>query len=165
MRNVLFAAGIAVLLAGCATVSNPVPADYKGPVVSLTDTGATESGSKARFFAAIEVDGTSIDNAIRQTRISSHGQGFALSARYTSRNAPVRPMKVKLLGTHQTAAPIHEIASRMAGTFFSIEGVVDFKPTEGKQYEVTGELAKERSCVWISEVGTNAVVTERICTK
>lgn len=165
MKTVFITLGTVALLAGCATVTNPVPADYKGPVVSLADTGASEDGSKARFFVALEVDGNSIENAIRATRIASHGQGFALSARYTTRSVPVRPMKVKLNGTHQTAAPIHEIASRMAGTFFSVDGVVEFKPNEGRRYEVTGELAKERSCVWIADIETKGAATEKVCTK
>ncbi len=165
MKTALIAIVAIAVLTGCATVTNPVPSDYKGPVVLLADTGMREDGSKARFFAALEIDGNSIENAIRETRIASHGQGFALSARYTNRPVPVRPMKVKLIGTHQTAAPIHEIASRMAGTFFSVDGVVDFKPAEGRRYEVTGELAKERSCVWIADVESKSAVTDKVCTK
>jgi hypothetical protein len=75
------------------------------------------------------------------------------------------PTKVKLVGTHQTAAPIHEMASRMAGSFFSVEGVVDFKPVEGRKYIVTGELKKDRSCVWIQEDGVSQPTTEKACTK
>ncbi len=116
------------------------------------------------FFAAVEINGREIENSLRETRGASYGRGFALSSRYTSREVPVTPMKVKLIGTHQTAAPIHEIASRMAGTFFSVEGVVDFNPTEGHRYVVTGELKKERSCVWIAEGNSNEPATEKVCT-
>ena len=165
MKTHLLLVTAAIALVGCATVSEPVPADYKGPVVQLADTGAREDGSKARFFAALEIDGNGVVNSLRETRAASYGQGFSLTAKYTTRRVPVRPMKVKLIGTHQTAAPIHEIASRMAGTFFSVDGVVDFKPVEGKRYEVTGELKKERSCVWIADAETKAEVTEKICTK
>ena len=72
---------------------------------------------------------------------------------------------MKLIGTHQTAAPIHEIASRMAGTFFSVEGVVDFNPVEGRGYEITGDLKKDKSCVWIADVESKQPVTEQVCTK
>ncbi len=164
MKTLALAAA-ALVLAGCATVSPPVPTDYKGPVVPLADTVAREDGSKARFFALLEIDGRNVTNALRETRLASHGQGFALNARSTTRNVPVRPMKVKLVGTHQTAAPIHEMASRMAGTFFSVEGVVGFKPVQGKKYEVTGELKKDRSCVWIADADTRAEVTEKVCGK
>jgi hypothetical protein len=74
-------------------------------------------------------------------------------------------MKLTLVGTHSTAAPIHEIASRAAGTFFSVEGVVSLNPEEGKRYEVKGVLAKEQSCVWIEEFGTNKVISDKVCTK
>lgn len=73
-------------------------------------------------------------------------------------------MRVKLVGTHKTAAPIHEIAGRLAGTFFSVEGIVEFKPVEDNRYIVTGELTKERSCVWIAEETTKAPSSDRICT-
>jgi hypothetical protein len=152
-------------LVGCASVPEPVPADYKGPVVSLEDTGAREDGSKAQFFVAIEIDGNRMNNSVWETRAASRGQGFSLTPQYTTRNVPARPMKLKLLGTHQTAAPIHEMASRMAGTFFSVEGIVDFKPVEGRRYEVIGELKKERSCVWIADAETKAEATEKVCTK
>lgn len=156
---------IATLAAGCATVSDPVPADYKGPVVAVADTGAPDGGGKGRFFALLEVDGKPVANALGETRSASYGQGFALSARYTTRNLPARPMKVKLTGTHQTAAPIHAMAARMAGTYFSVEGTVDFNPAEGKSYQVVGELAKERSCVWIAEKDSSQPATEKVCTK
>ena len=152
-------------LVGCASVPEPVPADYKGPVASLADTGVSEDGSKAQLFVAIEMDGNRMNNSVWETRAASSGQGFSLTPQYITRNIPVRPMKLRLLGTHQTAAPIHEIASRIAGTFFSVEGVVDFSPVEGRQYEITGELKKGDSCVWIVEAETKAPASERVCTK
>lgn len=154
----------AFVLGGCATLSEPVPTGYKGPVVAVSDTGSREDSTKAQFFALLEIDGNEVMNSIRETRSASYGQGFALTTKYTTRNVPVRPMKVKLTGTHQTAAPIHEIASRMAGTFFSVDGVVDFRPVAGRQYIVTGELKKERSCVWIADIETRVEATKKICT-
>ena len=153
-----------LFLGGCATGSNPVPDGYGGPVVQLADTGRQEDGSKGQFFVASEINGKEIQNSIRETRTASYGRGFSLSSRYTTRDVPVATMKVKLLGTHQTAAPIHEIASRAAGTFFSVEGVVEFTPVQGHRYEVAGELHKQRSCVWIADSGTAEPATEKVCT-
>lgn len=154
-----------VLVAGCSTVSSPVPDGYKGPVVSLADSGMQEDGSKGQFFVVLELDGRAVQNALGETRSASYGRGFSLTSRYTTRDVPAMPMKVKLLATHQTAAPIHEIASRMAGTFYSAGGTVDFTPVVGRKYVVTGELKKERSCVWIQEDGTKEPATEKACTK
>lgn len=164
MKNTLSFA-VVLLLAGCATLSKPVPDGYSGPVVPLADTGHQEDGSKGQFFAAVEINGKEILNSIRETRRASYGQGFALTSRYSIRDVPVTPMKVKLIGTHQTAAPIHEIASRMAGTFFSVEGVVDFLPVQGHKYEVAGVLKKEQSCVWIADTVSSELATEKICTQ
>ena len=152
-------------LAGCASFQNPIPAGYQGPVVLLADTGKQEDGSKGQFFAAVEIDGRPIENALSDTLAASHGMGFALMSQYTKREVPVIPMKVKLIGTHQTAAPIQEIASRVAGTFFRVEGIVEFLPQEGKKYAVTGQLTKERSCVWIQESGAQEPATAQICGK
>jgi hypothetical protein len=154
-----------VTLAGCATVSPSVPDTYKGPIATVADTGMQDDGSKGQFYVLAEIDGRTIENALRETRGASYGKGFALTSRYTTRNVPVAPLKVKLIGTHQTAAPIQEIVGRAAGTFFSVEGVVDFKPSEGKKYIVTGELKKERSCVWIQEDGASQPATEKACSK
>ena len=152
-------------LAGCATVSSPVPADYKGSVATVADTGTQEDGTKGQFFVMTEIDGRSITNAIRESRAASYNKGFSLTSRYTIRSVPATQMKVKLVGTHQTAAPIQEIVGRAAGTFFSVEGVVNFTPSEGKKYFVTGQLTKERSCVWIQEEGSSQAATEKICSK
>jgi hypothetical protein len=165
IMKALVLTSIVFVLVGCTTVSTPIPVGYTGPVVPLADTGTKEDGGKARFFSALQIDGKDIKNSLNETRSASYGQGSALNLKYTTRNVPVQAMKVKLIGTHQTAAPIREIASRMAGTFFSVDGTVDFKPVEGKRYEVTGELKKERSCVWIVDVETKAEATDKICSK
>ncbi|WAC73742.1 hypothetical protein OU995_03080 [Roseateles sp. SL47] len=112
-----------------------------------------------------EIDGRSIENSLHETRVASSGKGLALTSRFTTRNVPATALKVKLIGTHQTAAPIQEMVGRAAGTFFSVDGIVDFKPVEGKNYIVTGELKKERSCVWIQEDGTGQPATEKVCSK
>ena len=118
------------------------------------DGGFAEDGTKAQLFVVQEVDGRTIDSSIFATRRASEGRGFSLLPRLIVRSVPVKPMKLKLIGTHQTAAPIHELASRAAGTFFSVEGVVDFTPLEGRKYLVNGELNKGGSSVWIEDEST-----------
>ena len=156
---------LALLVSGCATVGPSVPEGYAGPVALLKDTGTDESTSKARVFAALEIDGQGINNSLRETRIASHNRGFALSFRVTHRDVPAKKMKVKLIETHIVAAPIHEIASRAAGTFFSVEGEVDFTPEPGETYVVTGDLSKEKSCVWIMRILPSGPASDKVCTK
>jgi hypothetical protein len=163
--RVFVAMAVAVTVAGCATVSNPVPEGYAGSTVELEDTGERETDGKGVFFAAVAIDGREIENSLRESRRASAGRGFSLTGILTTRQVPVTPMKLKLIGTHMTAAPIHELAARAAGTFFSVEGVVDFRPVEGRKFLVTGELTKAKSCVWVADAATKAPVTERVCTQ
>lgn len=154
-----------LLLVACSVLQEPLPKGYTGPTAELVDSGFREDHAKAQIFAATEIDGRPIKNAIIDTRRASEGQGFTVSPTPTQRAIPTQPIKVMIEGTHQTGAPIHEIASRAAGTFFSVEGVVDFKPEAGKRYVVKGELKKEGSAVWIEELDTGKVVTEKVVAK
>lgn len=74
-------------------------------------------------------------------------------------------MKVKLLASHTTGAPIQTLFSQVAGTFFSVEGTVDFNPQPNGSYVVKGELKNEGSAVWIEDANTNQPVTEKVVKK
>lgn len=67
-----------------------------------------------------------------------------------------------LVGTHETGAPIHALFSMARGTFFSVEGVIQFTPAGGGDYVVKGELGKASSAVWIEDAVTGRRVTEKI---
>ncbi len=121
MKKTVVLLASVLLLNGCATWHSPVPKDYTGPTVELKDTGFTEGGTKGQFFAATEIDGKKIYNSMAASRAKSYGHGFALTAEYVSRHVPVKHQKVKLVGTHQTAAPIHAMFSQLAGTYFNVE--------------------------------------------
>lgn len=160
-----FALASMVLLAGCANYK-PVPDNYTGSVATVADTGMRESRStsKAQIFSMIAVDGQAIDNAFTDSRAASANQGPTITLRLTERRIPVRTMKVTLKASHATGAPIHEFASRAAGTFFSVEGVVDFSPRADTRYVVKGVLAKGKgeSSVWIEDAVTHEVVTDKV---
>lgn len=151
-------------LVGCA-VYKPVPDGFAGPVAVIRDSAETESGSKGRLFYVAEVDGNHIDNALTATKQASYGRGFSLFTSTTARAVPIRPMRLKLVGSHVVAAPIHELASRAAGTFFRVEGVTEFTPTAAHKYVVRGELKKDASNVWIEDDETNEVVTAKVTVK
>lgn len=110
----------------------------------------------------MEIDGNRIANSFGASASASHGQGFALTMAVIDREVPAKPMRVTIKASHTTAAPIHAIASQMAGTFFSVEGVVDFDPKPNTKYVVRGELKKEGSAVWIEDVMSGQVVTQKI---
>lgn len=164
MRLLIVFAG-AVLLTGCATIESPVPAGYAGPVARVEDSNKIERAEKAQMFVLAAVDGRPIDTAIRSSTRASAGMGSVLRVMEMGRDVPAKPMKVHIVGTHQTGAPIAEILYRAAGQFQSVEGDVEFTPVAGKNYVVNGDLKPELSCVWIEEAVTLTVVTEKVCTK
>jgi hypothetical protein len=155
---------MAFTLFGCAAYK-PVPDGYTGPVATIEDTGFSENATKAQLFVVSEIDGNKIDNALDASRDASYGQGLVLRTQLVKRQVPVRPMKLKLLATHTTGAPIHALFSQAAGSFFSVEGVVDFTPESGGRYVVKGELKKEGSSVWLEDAKTNQLVTEKVVKK
>lgn len=158
-------ATIAILfLAGCASYK-PVPEGYAGPVATISDTGSSEDATKAQIFALVSVDGNPVPNSFGASRQASFNQGPFLNLRVVDRQVPAQPMKVKIRASHATGAPIHEIASRAAGTFYAVEGEVDFKPEPNGRYLVKGELARKASSVWIEDAETNRRVTEKVVEK
>lgn len=143
----------------------PIPEGYTGPVAVVVDSGFTESGSKAQLFVLDAIDENRVENSLAASRRASHGQGFFLTTRIVSREIPVRPMRVKIVGTHITAAPIHAILSRAANTFYSVEGIVEFAPEQGESYVVRGELKEKGSAVWIENARSKIKVTEVVVGK
>jgi hypothetical protein len=161
MKNWMGLCLMVLALAGCASYQ-PVPEGYTGPTAVITDSVITEDSSKAQLFVVSEVDGNRIDNSLGASAQASHGQGARLTVRLIDRRLPAKPTKLTLTATHATGAPIHAIASQMAGTFFSVSGVVDFTPQPDGRYVVKGELKKESSSVWIEDAATGQAVTTKI---
>lgn len=158
MMKCLAALLLAVGLGACATYE-PVPKDYTGATSIVSDSGFSEDGTKAQMFALMEIDGNRIGNAFSASASASYGRGASLTAVYPQRTVPSRPMKLRIRASHATGMPIHAIASQMAGTFFSVEGTVDFSPEAGRKYVVRGELKKEMSSVWLEDAETGTRVT------
>jgi hypothetical protein len=162
MKKCLAALFAAATLASCATYQ-PVPEGYAGPTANVRDTGGYVDGwTKGQAFSVTEVDGQTIMNSFWASDKASKGQGFNLSLELQERRLPIRPMKVTLRGSHITGAPIHAMAAKAAGTYFSVEGVVSFMPQADMQYLVKGELKRGESAVWIEERDTGKVVTEKV---
>jgi hypothetical protein len=152
----VFVIALALVLSACASY-RPVPEGYSGPVAVIRDSAQTESVAKGQLFYVQSIDGNAIHNARNATRQSSANTGFIVNARDSERRVPIRAMKLRLIATHVTGAPIHELASRAAGTFFSVEGDVEFTPKAGATYVVRGELKKGASSVWIEDATSQAI--------
>lgn len=131
-------------------------------VATIADSGFSETDTRAQLFMVAEVDGQSIPNASSESSQASSGAGFRLTTLLTSREVPARALKLKLVGTHKTGAPIQSLLGMAAGNFFSVTGVVDFTPSAGVGYVVKGELKKEGSSIWIEDATTGRHVTEKV---
>ncbi|MBI3384488.1 MAG: hypothetical protein HY019_21020 [Aquabacterium sp.] len=160
MKKLLISLAITTL-AGCATYK-PIPENYAGPIATVVDSGQSEDSTKAQIFALTEIDGHGIRDSFGTSHQASYGQGASLRLEITERQVPAHAMKVKIRGSHATGAPIHELASRAAGTFFEVEGVVDFNPQADKRYKVVGTLSKRDSAVWIEDEATHQPVTQKV---
>lgn len=149
-------------LSACASYAPSVPADYKGPTVALTDYYIPEERSKAQLFYVDAVDGKQIESSLVASRRATSGQGFSVSMVALTRQVPVQPLRLKLIGTHFIGAPIHELASRAAGTFYSVEGELSFTPVEGRSYFVKGQLQKTGSFACIADASTEQCVSDKL---
>ncbi len=134
-------------------------------VATIEDSGFAEDGALAQLFVVAAVDGKGVPNSLRETAAASRSTWFNQNAVFTGREIPVKPTKLTLRGRYRTRAPIHEIASRADGTFFSVEGDVQFTPVVEGRYVVKGELRKEGSSVWLEDAATGKVVTEKVRSK
>ena len=164
MKKLLITATIAASLTGCASF-NPIPEGYTGPTATIADSGQAESASKAQLFALTSIDGHLIMNSFLDSSNASRGMGDRLTVVLSKRMVPAKPMKATLKASHETGAPIHAIADKIAGTFFSVEGTVDFTPKANGHYVVRGELKKEGSSVWIEDADTGLPITGKITGK
>jgi len=157
---------LVIWLAGCATPYEPVPQGYTGSTANIADSAQPRSTSVSNVFAVVEIDGHPIANTFRASAGASQGKGFKLTTLTTERYVPAEvPLKLKLSASPMTGAPIQQMAMQLAGTFYSVEGVVDLKPRAGGKYVVRGELKKEGSTVWIEDVESGQPVTEKLTSK
>lgn len=148
-----------LLVAGCATVAPSIPADYTGPRAMLEDTAVVHSGSKADMFIAEKANGNDIENSIRQSRIASHGQGFALTTVVTRRAVIAgQPLRIGVKGRTVYAAPIQALTS----TVYQVAGEVEFTPLPDARYLIRGELGETYSAVWIEDAASKEVVGKKI---
>ena len=156
---------VSTALAGCTTVEPSTPAGYIGPTALVHDSFRAERPEKAQMYVLAAVDGRAIETSIDASRRASSGMGSVLLPISVKRDIPARQLTLRLLGTHQSGALIAEMLYRTAGQFQSVEGIIQFTPTANARYMVTGELAAERSCVWLIDLTTLEPVTEKLCTK
>ncbi|WP_196138210.1 hypothetical protein [Aliikangiella sp. G2MR2-5] len=146
---------LSLLIAGCATYARLLPKDYKGAVASIDDSFQRQSLSNANFFYIKLIDGKPIYHALVASSQASAGKGSRLITMGESRNVPVRPVKLYIVGQVHHAAIIGSILN--SETNYIVEGEFEFTPEKDAKYLVNGSLSKDYSAVWIEDVNGNVV--------
>ncbi|MGB7299684.1 MAG: hypothetical protein WBD34_10220 [Burkholderiaceae bacterium] len=135
-------------------------------VATIEDTIESESDSRIRVYAVTAIEGESVPNARGATSGANYGMGFQFFRTQTrTRELPARMLTISVIGTHQMGAPIHEMAARVAGTFYQVDGSLKFEPKAWTRYKVRGRLTKSESTVWIERASDGVKVTSTISSR
>ena len=148
---------VAVLLGGCVSAPQPLPAGYTGPVARITDTSAPVSDTKIYFFELEGIDGRGVLSSSVSTTQTNHGRGFYMEPVLETRTVPAGGShKLKLGAYTHVAAPILAFGGKM----YSVNGEVEVTLEAGKTYLVKGMLSKEYCAVWLEDEAGQLVSTK-----
>ncbi|MEO8670831.1 MAG: hypothetical protein ABI411_05915 [Tahibacter sp.] len=148
----------AAFLAGCATLSNPLPDSYAGPTAKVRDTISNNDKHKGDICVMSALDGKAMTDSIVETEKRQRGMGLTLNSWVIERRVPAQPVRATLRCETVYSAPIFA----MVGTNYRVDGVVDFVPQAGGHYVVRGVLTEAAQAVWIEDDDTGTVVTEKV---
>ena len=162
MIRIACAGALLALLAACASYAPTVPAGYTGPTAQLRETGAMQgpAGGGQLFYVAA-IDGKEVYSSFTRTTKEQQGKGPVLqSMSYVSHTLPAAPMRLKLVGTTVTGAPITALLAAARERYFEVARDVAFTPQPGGSYRVVGKLQAEGSDVWIEDARTAQRVSQ-----
>jgi hypothetical protein len=145
-------------IAGCATVvSQPLPDAYTGPTAILSDSGVHVAKLEAHLYAAEQIDGRAIDNAITATRAKTRGRGMVMFVEVPQRKVPAgAPITVKVRARAEYTPGLAQIA----GDAREVGGTVTFTPEPDGVYAVNGIIGAGSSSVWIEDRRADRRVTD-----
>lgn len=150
MKKLYFVCPILIALGGCAT--NPIPANYSGPIATIRDSVISETSNRAQFFYLSKFDDQLINNVLSATQKANRGRGFSLSTVPYVRDVPARQSTLKLEARIGYGAPIQELLN--SGTIYTAEKTIQFAPESNKIYVVKGVLSAEKKDVWLEDAET-----------
>lgn len=162
MKSRIAALAVGLLVAGCATHGPTVPAGYGGPVAFIRDTGRMDSGIKGQMFFVAAIDGRPVYSSLESSRKQNAGDGSRGAAGMSLLNhtVPASPMRIQIVASHVTAAPIHAVVASLAGNLHQVRKEVMFTPVANGEYRVVGKLLPQGSDVWIEDTKTAERVTQ-----
>jgi hypothetical protein len=163
MRSVI--AFLLVALSACASYEPSVPPAYVGPTAVIWDRMEQEGEFKGQLFYLEAVDGKLVESSEVLTRRATYGKGFQIDMRTTHHRVPAKQLKLRIVATHVTGAPIHAFVSALTGNYRSVEGELVFTPEEDRAYIVAGTLVNDGPAVWIADWKTGERVSDKVTAK
>ena len=148
---------IVILLAGCVSISSPLPEGYSGPKARVSDTFYAVSPTKIHFFQVAKVNERQIATSSMTTAEENRGRGLAMSPTLETRYIPAPESLLRIEGVTHVAADI----LAFGGGMYHVEGEVSVHLEPNREYFVRGVLGKGYSAVWIED-GRGQVVSEKI---
>jgi hypothetical protein len=161
MFRCLIALGFILTLVGCATTTNPLPADYAGPKAILSDSVANYDGAKADYFFLYKYNGRAIRQTYDVTDQRNQGNGFNLQPpEIIERAVPAQEGRYYLLGRTHYAAPIQDIVHGV----YMVKGELTFTPKAQGKYVIRGTLGPELAEIWIEDESSGAIASNKLST-
>lgn len=147
-------------LAGCMSFQSSVPEGYSGTTASVNDTYKHHTGPKAHFFVLTQVDEKVIENASYRTRLQNSGRKEVITPYMVTRTVMTEEQQFTIAGFVQFMID----GQTLVGENLLVSGNVSFNPIANETYNVTGELSKYKSTVWIEDSKGN-IVSDKIVAK
>ncbi|KQV52637.1 hypothetical protein ASC95_07365 [Pelomonas sp. Root1217] len=164
MKPIVTLAAMALLLSGCTSFKSftafeaATPPDYSGPTVNVADQVTAISPQRLHVFEMTEVDGRRLSSSSMASARAGQGNAMTLAPVALTNELPPQSARVRLQAATQYASPLVAMSNPSCRTV----GDVSFTPQDGKRYTVAGHIAADRCEVWIEEMATGQVVTEKL---
>jgi len=151
-----------ILTSACSSpYKRSMPENYTGPSAYILDTIQMDGESKGDFFYLSEIDGQMVKNARSETYKYTQGKGMTMYPVEYSRQVPALQNNFKIVGRTGYAAPI----LTLTGTVYEVEGIIKFTPAADKTYQIKGLLSESSSSVWIEDMETKEIISNKIQVK
>lgn len=164
MKRIASLAATALLLSGCTSFKSfnalepATPADYTGPTANVADQVLAISPQQLHVFEMTQVDGRRLASSSMASTRAGQGSGMTVAPVTLTNELPLTPLRVRLQAATQYASPLLGMSSPHCRTV----GEVDFTPAESRRYVVNGRIAADRCEVWIEDLASKQVLTEKI---
>ncbi|WP_457444881.1 hypothetical protein [Roseateles sp. P5_E4] len=164
MKSIVSMAATALLLSGCTSFKTftafeaATPPDYSGATANVADKVVAISPQQLHVFEMTQVDDRRLSSSSMASTRAGQGSGMTVTPVSLTNELPLHASRVRLQAATQYASPMLAMSNPNCRTV----GDVNFTPQDGKRYTVAGRIAADRCEVWIEEMASGQVVTEKL---